>query len=121
MNFRNSPFSIINSPFLTGDGPSALPDPQFVARAGETNRVTLLIGKTYTVTCDMPVACVGRSDPEIEVTQRSERRIGIVWPVEIWSEDHGSYFEMFVSPDFLGGTFSWSTNGCCEIAGSGSF
>ena len=106
---------------FTGDGPSALPDPQFIARPGETNRVTLLIGKTYTVTCDMPVACVGRSDPEIEVTQRSERRIRIVWPVEIWSEDRGSYFEMFVSPDFLNGTFSWSTNGCCEIAGSGAF
>ena len=121
MKFRNSPFFIINSPFLRGDGPSALPDPQFIARPGETNRVTLLIGKTYTVTCDMPVACVGRSDPEIEVTQRSERRIRIVWPVEIWSEDRGSYFEMFVSPDFLNGTFSWSTNGCCEIAGSGAF
>jgi hypothetical protein len=106
---------------FTGDGPSALPDPRFIARAGETNRVTILIGKTYTVTCDMPIVVVDKSDPEIEVTRTSANRIGIVWPVEIWSEDHGSYFEMFVSPDFLGGAYSWSTNGCCEIAGSGSF
>ena len=106
---------------FTGDGPSALPDPRFVAKAGETNRVIILIGKTYTVTCDMPVSCVGKSDPEIEVTQRSERRIGIVWPVEIWSEDYDSYFKMFVSPDFLGGAFSWSTNACCAITGSGAF
>ena len=106
---------------FTGDGPSALPDPRFIARAGETNRVTILIGKTYTVTCDMPIVVVDKSDPEIEVTRTSANRIGIVWPVEIWSEDHGSYFEMFVSPDFLGGAYSWSTNGCCEISGSGSF
>ena len=106
---------------FTGDGPSALPDPRFIARAGEAHRVILLIGKAYTATCDMPIAVVGKSDPEIEVTRTSANRIGIVWPVEIWSEDYGSYFEMFVSPDFLGGAFSWNTNGCCEISGSGSF
>ena len=106
---------------FTGDAPSALPDPRFIARAGETNRVTILIGKTYTVTCDMPIVVVDKSDPEIEVTRTSAKRIGIVWPVEIWSVDYGSHFEMFVSPDFLGGAYSWSTNGCCEISGSGSF
>ena len=106
---------------FTGDAPSALPDPRFIARAGETNRVIILIGKTYAVTCDMPIAVVDKSDPEIEVYQHAAREIYVHWPVEIWSEDYGSYFEMFVSPDFLDGSFSWSTNGCCEISGSGAF
>ena len=106
---------------FTGDAPSALPDPRFVARAGETNRVTILIGKTYIVTCDMPIAVVDKSDPEIDVYQHEERKLYVHWPVEIWSVDYGSYFEMFVSPDWLGGSFSWNTNGCCEITGSGSF
>ena len=75
----HSTFSIVNSTFFTGDGPSALPDPRFIARAGETCRVMLLIGKTYTVTCPMPIAVVDKSDPEIEVTRRHANRIGIVW------------------------------------------
>ena len=75
----HSTFSIVNSTFLTGDGPSALPDPRFVARAGETNRVTILIGKTYTVTCPMPIACIGKSDMAIGVVQESDREWSNGW------------------------------------------
>ena len=32
-----------------GDGPLNLADPSFAAKAGETNRVVILIGKTYIV------------------------------------------------------------------------
>ena len=45
-----------------GDGESDLADPSFAAKAGETNRVVILIGKTYKVTCDMPFTVVGKSD-----------------------------------------------------------
>ena len=38
-----------------GDGYSHLPDPMFIARAGETNRVTLLLGKPYVIHCNMPI------------------------------------------------------------------
>ena len=85
MKFRNSTFYTLHSQLPRGDGPSALPDPRFVAKAGATNRVTILIGKAYTVTCDMPVACVGQSSYEIEVykDQGSPTEMYIRWPVSI--------------------------------------
>ena len=45
---------------FTGDGYSALPDPTFIARAGATNRVIVLIGKTYEVASRMPIVCIIR-------------------------------------------------------------
>lgn len=45
---------------FVGDRASDLEDPVFIARAGETNRVALLIGKTYEAHCDMPLFCVSR-------------------------------------------------------------
>ena len=68
---------------FTGDGYSALPDPTFVARAGDTNRVILLIGKTYQVTSRMPIFCIGQSSGEIEVDQVSATELSICWPVTI--------------------------------------
>ena len=105
-----------------GDGPSALPDPRFIARAGETNRVMLLIGKTYTVTCPMPIVCVGQSSCEIEVyqDQGSPMEMYICWPVSIEavSMRSGASFSMSVTPDCLGGGFVW-TNSCCSVSGTG--
>ena len=49
-----------------GDGASNLSDPSFAAKAGETNHVVILIGKTYKVTCDMPFTVVAKSDPSIQ-------------------------------------------------------
>ena len=52
---------------FVGDRASDLEDPVFIARAGETNRVALLIGKTYEAHCDMPLFCVSRESDEVEV------------------------------------------------------
>ena len=107
---------------FTGDGPSALPDPRFIARAGETNRVTILIGKTYHVTCPMPIVCVGQSSYEIEVyqDQSSPTEMYICWPVliEAVSMRSGASFSMNVWPDWLGGHFAW-TNCCCSLSSNG--
>ena len=107
---------------FTGDGPSALPDPRFIARAGETNRVTILIGKAYQVTCPMPIACVGQSSCEIEIyqDQYSPTEMYICWPVSIEavSMRSGASFSMSVTPDCLGGGFVW-TNSCCSVSGTG--
>ena len=123
---------------FTGDGPSALPDPRFVAKAGETNRVTVLIGKTYTVTCNMPIFCVDKSSFDIDVWQNSPTELHICWPVtievnnvelrmenvELWNINNFSFstlhFQFFMSvwPDCLGGSFTW-TNSCCSISSSG--
>ena len=102
-----------------GDGLSALPDPAFIAKAGETNRVTLLIGKTYQVTSCMPISCVDQSSGDIEVYQISPTELQIVWPVVIEASTmrSGSSFSMSVWPDCLGGGFVW-TNSCCSISSS---
>ena len=107
---------------FTGDGPSALPDPCFIAKAGETNRVTILIGKAYQVTCPMPIVCVGQSSYEIEVYQDQAlpTEMYICWPVTIEAVEmrSGASFSMNVWPDWLGGHFAW-TNSCCSVSGTG--
>ena len=107
---------------FTGDGYSALPDPTFVARAGDTNRVILLIGKTYQVTSRMPITCIGQSSGEIDVDQVSATELSICWSVtiEAVSMRSGASFSMSVWPDGLGGGFSW-TNGCCAVVSSGGW
>ena len=118
-----------------GDGASNLADPSFAAKAGETNHVVILIGKTYKVTCDMPFTVVGKSDPAIDEWWEDGNTLWLNWPVSIWSwgddEDMplllmgsgngmggGSGFTMRVRPSGLGGEFSW-TNSCCAVYGSG--
>lgn len=121
-----------------GDGHSNLADPQFAAKAGETNHVIILIGKTYKVTCDMPFSVIAKSDNAIDEWWEDGRTLWLNWPVDIWSwgddEDmpllmllgagngsprrHG--FTMFVSPSGLGGSFNW-TNSCCPVTGSGYY
>ena len=105
---------------FSGDGQSALPDPRFIARAGETNRVTILIGKAYQVTCQMPIACTGTSDSAVDVDQVAAGELSICWPVEIYSVGMrgGASFSMSVWPDCLGGDFVW-TNSCCSLSSSG--
>ena len=133
---------------FTGDGASELPDPTFIAKAGETNRVAILIGKTYQVTSRLPISCVDQSSGEIEVDQISPSELQIVWPVTIEVESEelrmesgignsplstlqstlptpysllstlNSQFAMSVWPDCLGGGFTW-TNSCCSISSSG--
>ena len=105
---------------FTGDGYSALPDPTFVVKAGATNRVILLIGKTYHVTSRMPIFCIGQSSGEIDVDQVSATELSICWPVEIEaiSMRSGASFAMTVVPNCLGGGFTW-TNSCCSISSLG--
>ena len=120
-----------------GDGASNLADPSFAAKAGETNHVVILIGKTYKVTCDMPFTVVGKSDPAIDEWWEDGNTLWLNWPVDIWSRGddeepplllmsfgNGSPrrkgFTMFVSPSGLGGGFAW-TNCCCSVSGSGYY
>lgn len=104
---------------FAGDGESDLPDPDFMLRAGETNRVTLLIGKTYTVESSQPLAVTDRSSAAIEVGGNGSRSLTIVWPVDVYAmEGNGANFMMRVVPDSIGGDFEW-TDCCCPITGSG--
>ena len=118
---------------FTGDGPSDLPDPHFMARAGATNRVTVLIGKGYVVQADEQIECIGVSDSSVEVVRTGAYSLYVRWPVEITFEEGVSsnlrspgglrdgwpdgVLRMFsVRPNCLDGHFEWTTNHCCEIA-----
>ena len=120
-----------------GDGASNLADPSFAAKAGETNHVVILIGKTYKVTCDMPFTVVGKSDPAIDEWWEDGNTLWLNWPVNIRSigddeeppllllgfgsgSHRGNGFTMYVSPSGLGGGFNW-TNSCCSVSGSGYY
>ena len=107
---------------FAGGGTSDLPDPSFVAKVGATNRVALLIGKAYHVTSRMPIACIDRSDYEIDIDQPSATEMFICWPVTIDAIPmrSGESFSMSVWPDWLGGGFSW-TNGCCSVLSLGGW
>ena len=97
-----------------GDKPSNYPDPQFIARHGVTNNVSILIGKTYDILCDQPFAVVGVSDPATEILV-SEGQVRVVRPVEIECvQEPGTGFSMNVNPSNLGGAFTWNRD-CCQI------
>ena len=129
---------------FAGEGASNLADPSFIAKAGETNRVTLLIGKPYHATCAFPFEIVGQSSVSIESCFDDDNRAAdICWPVKIsvvgqnasnaanavsLASDVASVnasvgasastasFTMSVDPACLDGVFAW-TNVCCSISG----
>ena len=113
-----------------GNLPSNLPDPNFIAKAGATNRVMLLIGKDYAIRSQLPVSVVGQSDAEIEI--RAENGLTHVrWPLRLefvdadfpetsvlaarQSRASGSRGKTLqVKPSRAGGgTFRWPDNFCC--------
>lgn len=123
---------------FTGNGPSNLPDPNFIARAGETYYVDLLIGKTYAISCDMPFDLVS-SDWNVEIERTSPKTATVIWPVEIYLDTGDSQVPapqqaplprlllgaaaedpwLRVSPDCLGGTVEMPPEVCCGISGTG--
>jgi hypothetical protein len=108
---------------ISGDGISNLPDPHFIALPAVTNRVTILIGKTYRIESAFPLLCVGVSDPKTVVTTNSDDSLTIVRPVTFIREESqirtSGGFRMIVDPPGLGGVFQWSSNACCAVTGAG--
>ena len=87
---------------------------------GETNRVKLLMGKTYVANANTAIGCVGVSDTEAVVSNGSECAFSVVRPVRVTAlEGNGLSFLMRVRPSNLGGAFVW-TNSCCSITGNGN-
>ncbi len=118
-----------------GDGPSDLEDPYIYAKAGETYRVQLLIGKTYDVESDQPFDIVARSDGRVEVSNVEPNSCTVVWPVTLtvaegraptgrprlgatWN-DGGSTFHVLPDPPWLNGRIVWDTY-CCALQGDGT-
>lgn len=103
---------------FTGDGPSNLPDPHFMACSGETNLVQLLIGKTYTIRSSQPIQCFVPEGDDISLSQVDACNYSVVWPVVVTSRAR-SMMSFQLYPDWLGGSFFW-TNSCCEAESTDS-
>ena len=105
-----------------GDGYSHLPDPTFIARAGDTNRVVLLLGKPYEIHCNMPVRIVGKEGVEVEVLE-TDGNLGVVWPIYVSFVPlvrGGCATTVSVMPQRAnGGNFSWPDNFCCYSLAAG--
>ena len=101
---------------FTGDLASRLGNPVVVARAGETNRVPLLIGVDYAVTSDTPFSVSFPADymyVEVETNEPCVARIQ--WPlvfqfVESVTSSNRAY-AVNVGPYDPGGEFMWGTGG----------
>ena len=113
---------------FVGEGESNYPDPDFVAKENSTNRVVLLIGKPYTVTCDEAIGIIARSDEDINVEHISENEIKIIWPLQ-FDVSHETMcattratttvpvqggFSIETFP-LLTGVYIWETNKCCDF------
>ena len=114
---------------FTGCGVSNLPDPSFVAKAGETNRVVLLLGKSYTVDCRLPLVCAGASHPDVAVGEDRDGRLTVCRPVrcEIVDDSPVAAFRASTAaphaasdgrhvrftPDPDGSDVTWNGNYCC--------
>ena len=113
---------------FVGEGESNYPDPDFVAKENTTNRVVLLIGKPYTVTCDEAIGIIAKSDADINVEHISENEIKIIWPLQF----DVSHETMYATPramttvpiqggfsietfPLLTGVYIWETNKCCDF------
>ena len=101
-----------------GDGPSNLPDPEFIAHVGETNRVQLLIGNRYEAFSVAAVRPVGASSTDIVLDgvgttspDDPSRRFSVCWPVTIHlvsrSARHGGLVRRELKTE--SGTFSGQT------------
>ena len=96
-----------------GDKPSNLPDPRFVARAGEVYRVNLLIGKTYRVSSAQPIECTAKSNDAISVDKTSASTMHGVYPVsyEIVDAMRSVSRQVRMIPPLIG-SIQWDTNSC---------
>ena len=93
---------------FTGDQTSRLGNPVVVARAGETNRVPLLIGVDYAVTSDTPFSVSFPVDymyPEVVTNEPCVARIR--WPLEFMVSGAPSSYTVETIPQDLDGAFEW--------------
>ena len=109
---------------FTGDGSSDLPDLDFWALPGDTNRVKLLIGKAYEAESDSPISITGVSDSGAVVSNVTDTSFYICRPVTFSFVPYSPQLLMsgvvatpgtsiHVEPNNLNGVYSFERNVCC--------
>ncbi|MGN0888776.1 MAG: hypothetical protein ACI4UY_07845 [Kiritimatiellia bacterium] len=96
--------------YFAADRDSRLGSPVVVARAGETNRVPLLIGVEYAVTSTVPFSVTVPEGGFAEANQLNERNCLVKWPLEFeFAPDSAGGYVVNVIPCDPGGTFTWTS------------
>ena len=93
--------------WFTGDRTSRLGDPVVVARAGETNRVPLLIGIDYAITSPVPFSVSLPDEGFATVTTNSVSDYAMRWPLEFTVAPDGTGYRVSVGPYDPGCEFQW--------------
>ena len=97
--------------YFNADRGSRLGSPVVIARAGETNRVPLLVGVGYAVTSAVPFSVTLLEGSFAEVDRRDERSCAIRWPLDFRLDEEvsaqGRSYTVNVTPYDPGGEFTW--------------
>jgi len=117
---ESGPAQIVFSASQAGN----LGSPVFVAHAGETNTVPLLVGVEYSVTSTVPVSVSAPADGYAQVTFDSTKTCRIHWPISfvftesinepMQSGGTSRTYNVTVSPYDPGGVFVWNQSGTCN-------
>ena len=99
--------------YFAADRDSRLGSPVIVARAGETNRVPLLIGVEYAVTSTVPFSVTVPEGGFAEANQLNERNCLVKWPLEfeVATSEDGHTVTVTPIPYDPGGVFEWNPAG----------
>ena len=100
---------------FAADRASRLGSPVLVARAGETNRVPLLVGIAYAVTSTVPVA-VSAAAPGgfAEIEADGPCAYTVRWPLGFEAAREGRATTFRAVPYDPGGTFEWTSGACAR-------
>ena len=97
--------------YFNSSHPGRLGSPVVVALAGETNRVPLLVGATYSVTSDVPFTVACSTNGFAEAAWDDGVNATVRWPLNFTFTEEisgtGRSYTVGVEPFDPGGTFSW--------------
>ena len=102
---------------FSADRDSRLGSPVLVARAGETNRVPLLVGVAYAVTSTVPVVVSAAPGGFAEIADAGTHVYTVRWPLGFEAVREGRATTFRAVPYDPGGTFEW-TSGADGHAGA---
>ncbi|MCQ2395055.1 MAG: hypothetical protein MJ249_12295 [Kiritimatiellae bacterium] len=113
--------------YFNSSHPGRLGSPVVVALAGETNRVPLLIGATYSVTSDVQFDVACPVNGFAGVVRDGGHRATVRWPLDFSFVEGvagaNRYYTVGVGPFDPGGSFSWgqgSGGACGCVSGNGT-
>ena len=99
--------------YFNSSHPGRLGSPIVVALGGETNRVPMLIGATYSITSDVPFTVLCPTNGFAQVLGSDVTSVTVKWPLEFTFTEEltgtSRSYTVGVEPYNPGGVFAWGT------------